>query len=224
MRRAIGLRRLLSFVLAALLPGDPVPSRGIEAGDLDRGAQPCTDFPIRQRTWRAGHPIPDSMTRWSRRWEAGDGQGAAPDDPDEVSATRSWAPGSVEQLIGDFYGSCIDEARRRPGISPVQPLVAEIDAMRTAADVPRLIARFHERGINVLTTSSPDNHQPTQDRRRVRVGPGSSRPHYSEDRAPLPGGARDTAPTSPPCSARGTAPPGRRDGSRWRRPGRGVAR
>src|SRR5262249_40660530 len=165
MRKA-AISIVLSFAAVAAA-GDPAPSRGIEAGDLDRSADACTDFfQFANGTWRASHPIPDSMTRWSRRWAAGEtAKEQLKTILDEVSASRSWPPGSVEQLIGDFHGSCMDEARIDAlGLKPIQPLLAEIDALPDPAAVPRMIGRFHELAINVPfgVVSAPDNHQPSQ--------------------------------------------------------------
>ena len=46
---------------------------GIDVTDLDRKAAPCDDFyEFANGTWRANNPIPASMTRWSKRWQAGE--------------------------------------------------------------------------------------------------------------------------------------------------------
>ena len=46
---------------------------GIDVTDLDRKAAPCDDFfQFANGTWRANNPIPASMTRWSKRWQAGE--------------------------------------------------------------------------------------------------------------------------------------------------------
>src|ERR1700682_5362474 len=40
---------------------------GIQAGDIDRAADPCVDFyQYANGAWRAANPIPPFMTRWSR--------------------------------------------------------------------------------------------------------------------------------------------------------------
>jgi putative endopeptidase len=157
----------LVLAVAPVLRADPLPARGVETGDLDRGAAACTDFyQFANGGWRAAHPIPASMTRWSRRWAAGEAaKERLKDILDEVSAKRSWAPGSVEQLIGDHYASCMDEPRIEAlGLEPVRPLLAEIEAVRDAAGLQRTIGRFHDLAINVPfgLTSSPDNHDPAQ--------------------------------------------------------------
>ena len=46
---------------------------GIDLNDLDRKADPCTDFyEFANGSWRAHNPIPASMTRWSKRWQSGE--------------------------------------------------------------------------------------------------------------------------------------------------------
>jgi len=158
---------LILAVAPVATAADPAALRGIETGDLDRGVEACTDFyQFANGAWRAANPIPASMTRWSRRWQAGE---AAKERLkgilDEVSASRSWAPGSVEQLIGDHYASCMDEARIEGlGLAPLKPLLADVDGLRDVAGVQRMIARFHGMAVSVPfgVASSPDNHEPSQ--------------------------------------------------------------
>ncbi|HEX3760229.1 MAG TPA: M13 family metallopeptidase [Kofleriaceae bacterium] len=132
-------------------PGQPqsgsgAAQHGIYVEDLDRSADPCTDFfAFSNGTWRKQNPIPASMTRWSRRWKAGEeAKDRLKDILDEVSAKRDWPRASVEQLIGDFYGGCMDQARvDARGAEPIKPLLAEIDRLREPADLGRMIARLH---------------------------------------------------------------------------------
>ncbi len=163
------MRSLRIAALALALPAmqaASAPARGIQVDDIDRNAAPCTDFyQFANGAWRAQNPIPASMTRWSRRWQAGE---AAKERLkgilDEVSAVRTWPSGSPEQLIGDHYGACMDAARIDTlGATPIQPLLAEIDALRAGADVQRMLARFHDMGLRAPfgLTSSPDNHDPS---------------------------------------------------------------
>jgi endothelin-converting enzyme/putative endopeptidase len=89
---------------------------GIDVGDLDRRAEPCDDFfQVANGTWRANNPIPASVTRWSRRWQAGE---SSKDELREIleaaSADQSAPPGRTEQIIGDYYDACMDESRLRP--------------------------------------------------------------------------------------------------------------
>ncbi|MGH9567510.1 MAG: M13 family peptidase, partial [Candidatus Angelobacter sp.] len=140
---------------------------GIEVSDLDRKADPCNDFAqFANGTWHEHNPIPAYMDRWSRRWQAGeDAKEQLKDILDDVSKKTDWPRGSVEQLIGDYYGSCMDEPRiNKLGIAPAEPMLKEIDAMKTAADLQHMIFRMQEVEIFVPfgLISQPDNHNPSQ--------------------------------------------------------------
>jgi endothelin-converting enzyme/putative endopeptidase len=145
-----------------------VPARkGIETGDLDRSVAPCVDFfEFANGAWRTANPIPPSMVRWSRRWAAGE---STKDQLnailDGLSARTDWPKGSVEQLVGDHYGACMDEARVEAlGLEPIKPLLAEIEALADIGAVDKMIGRFHEMAIPVPfgLVASPDNHAPTR--------------------------------------------------------------
>ena len=76
----MGVRRLLLLlswlIVSLVLPQAFIAQtalHSIAVKDLDRKAAPCEDFyEFSNGTWRANNPIPASMTRWSRRWQAGE--------------------------------------------------------------------------------------------------------------------------------------------------------
>jgi putative endopeptidase len=148
-------------------PKQPAQQHGIEVADIDRGANPCGDFyQFANGAWRKANPIPASMQRWSRRWEAGEkNKERLKDILEEVSRRSDWPPGGVEQVVGDDYASCMDEARAdAQGIDPVAPMLAEIDAIKTAADLQRAIRRLQD--VLVFAPfalgAQPDQHEPTR--------------------------------------------------------------
>jgi endothelin-converting enzyme/putative endopeptidase len=155
---------VLSALLAAALSPD-APLKGPEPGDIDRKADPCNDFyEFANGAWRAENPIPASMPRWSRRWAAGE---ASKDRLklilEEASAAKDQPKGSIDQLIGDFFGACMDESRADSlGVKPLAPLMAEIAGMKNSADVRVVISRFHAIAIPVsfALAGQSDNHNP----------------------------------------------------------------
>src|ERR1035438_6319548 len=49
-----------------------------------------------------------------------------------------------QQKIGDFFASCMDEAAvERAGAAPLKPDLDAIAALKTVADLPPLLGRFH---------------------------------------------------------------------------------
>src|SRR5215468_8181520 len=139
----------------------------VQLGDLDRAADPCTDFPeYASGGWHKQNAIPAYMDRWSRRWQSGENaKDQLKEILDDVSKKTDWPKGSVEQLIGDYYGSCMDEARiNKLGLTPAEPMLKGIRDIKTASDLQRMIRRFHELGIFVPfgLVSRPDNHNPAE--------------------------------------------------------------
>src|SRR5690348_17797795 len=105
---------------------------GVYVGDMDRTADPCNDFfDYANGTWRKENPIPAYMDRWSRRWKAGeDAKDQLKVILDDVSSRTDWRKGSVEQLVGDYYGACMDEKKvNQLGFTPAMPMLKEIEAI-----------------------------------------------------------------------------------------------
>ena len=116
---------VLLFFCSLPLLAQTAAQHGIEVSDLDRKADPCTDFAqYANGTWHAQNPIPSYMDRWSRRWKAGEeAKEQLKDILEDVSKRTDWPKGSVEQLIGDFYGSCMNEAQiNRLGLAPAEQI------------------------------------------------------------------------------------------------------
>jgi putative endopeptidase len=156
---------LALLFLSMLMQGQAPPQSGVQLGDIDRKADPCTDFfQYANGKWRAENPIPPSMPRWSRRWKAGeDAKEQLKQILDDVSKRMDWPKGTPEQLIGDYYGSCMDQAKiDKLGITPAQPMLAQIGAIKSQPDLQRMIRQMQALGIGAPfgMGSSPDNHNP----------------------------------------------------------------
>ena len=155
-----------TLLLATTLSAQPA-QRGVFVEDIDRKVDACTNFfDYANGAWRAANPIPASMQRWSRRWAAGE---LSKDQLriilDDLWQRKDWPKGSIDQQITDFYGSCMDEKRINAlGVKPIQPLLSEIDAIRSQAGLQQAIARLHNLQVNAPfgITSQPDNHNPGQ--------------------------------------------------------------
>ena len=105
------------------------------------------------------------MSRWSRRWAAGESaKERLKGILEEAAAVKNAPKGSPDQLIGDFYGACMDEAAvDRLGATPIAPMRAEIAALRDPADVGRMITRFESVAIYApfALVAGSDNHNPS---------------------------------------------------------------
>jgi len=164
--------RLLVIVLGlavALIAGQrgfTQSLHSVDISDLDRTANPCDDFfQFANGTWRANNPIPASMARWSRRWQAGE---SAKDRLHEIleaaAADKNASKGSTEQVIGDYYAACMDESRvNARGLEPVKPWFAKIDGARDTPALQEVIAELHDILVSVpfAMASQPDAHKPS---------------------------------------------------------------
>jgi endothelin-converting enzyme/putative endopeptidase len=162
---AIRHKALLSICIAATAPA--YAQHGIDANDIKRDGVPCNDFfDYANGAWRAAHAIPDYMDRWSKRWESGEiNKEHVRDILADVSKKTDWPKGGAEQLSGDFYAACMDEPRVNAlGIKPVQPLLDEVRALKTGADVEHTIGHLHDVGVAVPfgIFAAQDLHDPTQ--------------------------------------------------------------
>jgi endothelin-converting enzyme/putative endopeptidase len=161
-----GLALFAAFAVVATGSAQ-VASKGIETADLDRKVQPCDNFyEFSNGTWRAQNPIPASMDRWSRRWQAGE---ANKDQLrvilDDVSSKPSAAAGTPAQLTGDFYAACTNiKAVDAAGIKPVQPMLDAIEGIKDGKDLQAELRRLQAIGVQVPFGfgSSQDVHDPTQ--------------------------------------------------------------
>ncbi|MEO7326696.1 MAG: M13 family metallopeptidase [Dokdonella sp.] len=159
-------RLCLAAALASTL-GSAYAAHGIATGDVNKGVAACTDFfEYANGTWRANHPIPDYMDRWSRRWESGEiNKEHVRDILADVAKRTDWPAGTPEQLSGDFYAACMDETKvNELGAKPVQPLLDEIRAINSTVDVQRTLGHLHDLGVAVPfnVAAAQDLHDPTR--------------------------------------------------------------
>ncbi len=171
MRKSLAvLLSLLSLTLVAVAQpnASSTPAlRGVYLEDMNRSANPCNDFfDYANGKWRAEHPIPPEMVRWSRRWRSGEMNKDVLHQILNDAAAQTNAPhGSTEQLVGDFYGSCTDEkAVNAAGIKPLEPELNEIRALKTRQDLQRVITDLNKEGLFVPFNfgATQDPHEPTR--------------------------------------------------------------
>src|SRR5271165_469402 len=127
-------------------PLDRLPyTSSLDVSAMDRSANACADFyEYSCGGWMAHNPIPADQASWSvygklyqdnQRFLWGILDGLA-----RSNAGRS----ANQQKIGDYFASCMDDAAiERRGASPLAPTLARIAELRSAAELPALLAQLH---------------------------------------------------------------------------------
>lgn len=144
MRPAFSALMLVTLGISAL-----AQSKGFDTANMDRAADACMDFfQYANGGWLKKTEIPASESRWGTFNILADRNNVILKEVLETASKRKSATGSNDQLIGDFYATCMDEAGiEKAGTDPIKPFLQKIDEVNSKEDLQRVIAWFHDNGI-----------------------------------------------------------------------------
>ncbi len=156
---------------ASAAPGETVSTTadslsGVDLSAVDRGVRPQDDFyRFVNGAWLSGTAVPADKSRYGAFDKLRD------DSQDQLRTLieelqRSPRPlDSDAQKIADLYSSFMDEATlERLDFQPLAGELARVDALRSKADIPALIAHFNL--IGVPAPFDPEVHQDARDSTR----------------------------------------------------------
>ena len=107
----------------------------------------------------ANNPIPPDQSRWDRGAELAERNRAILRNILEKAAVNDPKRSAVDQKIGDFYGSCMDEQTiEKLGTQPLKPEMDRINAIASKAAILGPLVRLHSIGVDAMFrfSSSPD--------------------------------------------------------------------
>jgi putative endopeptidase len=167
-------RILCSMLLTAALcsaqanrPSSDTPQEipVFDVNAIDKSADPCGDFyQYACGTWMKNNPIPPDKSRWGRFDALYERNLYILRD----ILTEAQAPGkhtAIEKMVGDYYGSCMDEsAIEKRGTAPLAPELEKISTIKSREDFIRQIASMHRNGTPALFAfyPQPDMHDSAQ--------------------------------------------------------------
>jgi putative endopeptidase len=150
------------FAIGALAQQGP----GFSTANMDMTANPCIDFyQYACGTWMANNPIPPDQSRWGTFDQLADNNRVVLRGILEKASVNDPKRSAVEQKIGDFYASCVDEpAIDKLGTKPLDPELKRIDAIKSKDALVDELVRLHLEGVGVLFrfSSTPDSKNSTQ--------------------------------------------------------------
>src|SRR5580658_6747042 len=125
-------------------------SPSLDVTSLDRSADPCVDFyKFSCGGWEKNNPIPADQAGWSVYAKlANDNQqflwGILEDDAKASTGSSSTPRTPVQQKVGDYFAACMNtSAIDALGDKPIEPALAEIDLLKTRADILSALTRLH---------------------------------------------------------------------------------
>ena len=146
-KRCMGL--LAAAAALAQTPDKPLTelpyTPSLELKFLDRSVDPCVDFyRFSCGNWNKLNPIPPDQARWEVYGKLHDDNLRYLWGLLEQAAKPSEGRTPNEQKTGDYFAACMDEAAvNKLGAAPLQPMLAEIAAIRKVSDLAPVIARLH---------------------------------------------------------------------------------
>ncbi|HEY3350976.1 MAG TPA: M13 family metallopeptidase [Thermoanaerobaculia bacterium] len=144
---------VLSFAGIPLFaqPAAPAKPKAIDPADFDASAKPCEDFyQFANGAWLAAHPIPADRSSYGGFEQLRDrNREVVKKILDETSGKADWPKGTPQQKVSDFYATGMDAAaREKAGAAPLAPSFATIAKLKSADDLPAVLAELHLTGAN----------------------------------------------------------------------------
>jgi len=138
----------------------PKPMVSFDVNAMDKSVDPCTDFyQFACGGWLKNNPIPADQPGWGRFDELHEHNQLVLRSILEKASANDANRSSVDQKIGDYYASCMDEAAiNAKGAAPLQPVLDRINALSDKKQLPDLIAYLHGNGADAffVFSSQPD--------------------------------------------------------------------
>jgi len=139
----------LALPLITLLAATPA-GQAVDPQNFDPAVPACQDFYTHAvGGWMKANPIPADKARYGAFEELAERNRAILKSIlEETSARKDWKKGSIQQKVGDFFASGMDEAAiEKAGTKPLQPWLSRIAKVKKADELPAYFAEASLYGV-----------------------------------------------------------------------------
>ena len=147
------IKKLLPMMLLASAPFTAMAQgqAGIKAENLDKSVRPADDFfTFATGGWQKLNPLPGAFSRFGSFDQLQENNNKRINTILTDLLKKQGKEGSVEKKLGDFYKLAMDSVRRnKEGVSPVKPLLDEMENAKTLTDLRNLQIKYATFGYGV---------------------------------------------------------------------------
>ena len=147
------IKKLLPMMLLASVPFIAMAQgqAGIKAENLDKSVRPADDFfTFATGGWQKLNPLPGAFSRFGSFDQLQENNNKRINTILTDLLKKQGKEGSVERKLGDFYKLAMDSVRRnKEGVSPVKPLLDEMENAKTLTDLRNLQIKYASFGYGV---------------------------------------------------------------------------
>ena len=131
--------------------------KGFDAGLMDKTADPCVDFyQYSCGGWLKANPVPADQSSYGRDTELAERNRLILRDILEKASVNDPKRSAVDQKIGDFYSTCMDEAGiNAKGAAPLKSTLDRIANIKDRAEVSAAMIDLFKDGISPFFRFGP---------------------------------------------------------------------
>lgn len=147
------MKMIIPMMMIAAMPMgvDAQNQSGLVMSNLDKTVKPADDFyQFATGGWQKNNPLPAAYSRF------GSFDLLAENNNKQINGIltelqkKKYKTGTIEQKLSDFYKLALDvDARNKAGIAPVKPMLDEISAAQTKADLFKLQQKYADQSLGV---------------------------------------------------------------------------
>lgn len=145
------LMAIMTIAAAPVVAGAKEFGAGIKMENLDKTANPTEDFyQYACGGWMKLNPLPAAYSRFGSFDQLGEDNNKRVNAILDDMLKGSFNEGTIERKLADFYKMALDQKRRnKEGVKPVMPILNDIEAAKSVADLQALQLKYTPFGYGV---------------------------------------------------------------------------